>query len=92
VTIKLYGGALTPILKGKAAQGAVLEAADGIAAALGNPYSHDGPVEVDVQSHEAKLTAAASVTLDHPAGFAMEAKHGYLAKAARAAGYKVKGR
>lgn len=46
----------------------------------------DLPVEVDQYTTDRR---AASVTIAHPAGLAMQAKHGALTKAAAAAGLEV---
>lgn len=49
----------------------------------------DLPVVVDEYTTD---RSAASVTLAHPAGLAVQAKHGLLTKAAAAAGLEVKSR
>lgn len=54
--------------------------------------AHDGtplPVQVDDYTTD---RAASSVTITHPAGLAMQAKHGVLTRAASAAGLEVKAR
>lgn len=91
--VRIDRGAMVAMLQGDFGQRAVAAAADDIAARVdADAYAHDGEVNVIANApHEATLSAAASVTLDHPGGYAIEAKYGPLAKAARAAGYKVKG-
>ncbi|QWY81832.1 hypothetical protein SEA_HONK_9 [Microbacterium phage Honk] len=87
---KLDRSAMVALLSGGFGQAAVSAAAADIAGRV-NATAHDGPVEVTTGTHEAKLSAAASVTLDHPGGLAIEAKHGPLAKAAIAGGYTLRG-
>jgi hypothetical protein len=55
----------------------------------GEPGILDLPVEV-YQSDDAD-TAASAVVLAHPAGLAVQAKHGSLTKAASALGLEVQG-
>ncbi len=88
--LNLDRGAMVSILKSSGASAAVEDAAHEIGAALAYIDTHDREPDVVIETHEAKLSAAASVTLVHPGMEAIEHKHGYLAKAARAAGYKVK--
>ena len=88
--VDLTKGAIVPFLQSAAMSVVVEEAADNIANALASINTHDREPDVVVERHDAKLSAAASVTLIHPGMEAIEAKYGYLRKAARAAGYKVK--
>jgi hypothetical protein len=90
--IALDRGAMLTILKSEDMAAALLDAADDIAGNLAFIDTHSGDVVVDTDTHEAKLSAAASVTIVHPGAGALEAKHGYLAKAASAAGYPLKAR
>jgi len=90
--LDLSRAAMVGVLKGPLGQAATSAAADAIAGALPGIVPHSGDVRVDTSSHDAKFSAAASVTIIHPGAGAIEAKHGYLAKAGRSAGYKVKGR
>lgn len=54
----------------------------------GGSHEYDLPVKVAEQVTD---RARATVTLAHPAGVAVQAKHGVLTKAASAAGLQVKG-
>lgn len=54
----------------------------------GGSHEIDLPVKVEVYETD---RARASVLLAHPAGLAVQAKHGALSKAASAAGIKVEG-
>ena len=54
----------------------------------GGPREVDLPVRVSQQTTD---RARATVTLAHPAGIAVQAKHGALTKAASEAGLQVKG-
>lgn len=85
-------------LKGHAMQAAVKLAADGIAANVEAQNirvgDHDGgkheiplPVTVTMVTSD---RAKALVTLAHPAGESVQAKHGALTKAAAQAGFPVK--
>lgn len=65
----------------------VLKAAREIAAHVDLGSVTDAEVQVTPYTTD---RAAAAVTIAHPAGTAMEAKHGTLRKAAAAAGYEVK--
>ncbi|MEO2133383.1 MULTISPECIES: hypothetical protein [unclassified Microbacterium] len=83
--------AMVALLKGPFGQKVVTSGAQKIARST-SASAHDGPVEAVVEDpHEGKFSAIGAVTLDHPGGYAMEAKHGYLAKAATAQGYRVSG-
>lgn len=88
--ITLTKGALVPFLQSGAMSGAVEEAAHNIANALPSMNTHDREPDVVVETHDAALSAAASVTIIHPGAEAIDAKYGYLKRAGRAAGYKVK--
>ncbi|UVK59028.1 hypothetical protein SEA_CEN1621_9 [Microbacterium phage Cen1621] len=88
--VKLDRAGIVALLSGPFGQAAVDAAAADIAGRV-NATAHDGPVPVVVESHQAELSAAASVTLDHPGGLAIEYKHGPLAKAAAAGGYRLGG-
>lgn len=52
----------------------------------GGPREQDLPVDVE---HYTTDRAAAAVTIAHPAGLAVQAKHGALTSAAAAAGLEV---
>ena len=88
--LDLDRGALVDLLKGGFGQSVVAEAAADVAGNVNAPDVHsDGPIRVTTATHEAKFSAAASVSLAHPAGLGIEAKYAPLAKAARAAGLTV---
>lgn len=55
----------------------------------GGRHEYDLPVEVEMTTTD---RAHAWVTLAHPAGLAVQAKHGALTKAAAEAGLDVKGK
>jgi len=88
VKIKLDRAGLVAALRSTEAQAAMGEAAAALASRV-HPTSHGQPVKVTTATHLTPVTAAGSVTIAHPGGMAMEAKHGYLAGAARSAGMKV---
>jgi hypothetical protein len=75
---------LADLLKSPEVRAMVDAAASAVAADV-SATSHDGDVEVRVGSYTTDR-AAAGVTLAHPAGLAIEAKYGVLAKAAAGAG------
>lgn len=54
----------------------------------GGPHEYDLPVKVTMSTTD---RAHANVTLAHPAGQAVQAKHGALTKAAAQAGLDVRG-
>lgn len=77
---KAVEDAANAIAEGIAAQGLVAESGvDG-----GSP-DIVGVVEIEVTD-----TAHATVTIQHPAGLAMQARHGVLTKAAASAGLEVR--
>ncbi|AUG30362.1 MULTISPECIES: hypothetical protein [Microbacterium] len=90
--LRLDRAGIIELLKGPVGRGAVTAAADAVKRNVGTPTASGKPVDVRVGAFETRITAAASVTLAHPAGIAMEAKHGYLGKAATAAGLSVRRR
>ena len=75
-------------------RGAVDEAAAAIAANVdvGNVTDAKVSVRSGVTDDMRINRARATVTIAHPAGLAMQAKHGTLTKAAAAAGLTVKGK
>lgn len=87
--IDLTKGAVVPFLQSAAMSVILEQAATDIADALPSMSTHDREPLVSVERHDAKLSAAASVTIIHPGAEAIEAKYGYLRKAGRAAGFKV---
>lgn len=88
--VTLTKGALIPFLQSAAMSGVVEEGAYKIANALPSMRTHDREPDIVVETHPARLSAAASVTIIHPGAEAIDAKYGYLKRAGRAAGYKVK--
>jgi hypothetical protein len=89
---QLSRAGMVALLKGGFGQAVASGGAAAVAGSLAAITPHSGDVDVVVESHDARFSAAASVTIVHPGAGALEAKHAYLAKAGRAAGYKVKGR
>jgi hypothetical protein len=87
--IRLDSGGIREMLR----SGEVRDAIDGLAAAVASKISETtsrgDAVEVRTSSYTTDR-AAASVTLAHPAGLAIEAKRGTLARAAAAAGLEVR--
>ena len=87
---------LNEALKAPAGRAVVEKAAEEIAANVrslgvdveGIPGDIELPVRVDYYESD---RSRATVWLAHPAGLAVEAKHGALTKAASAAGLEVKG-
>lgn len=94
--VRLDHGGIAALLKSGAMQALVSLAAEKVAANVrsqgimveGEPGDVALPVEVSTTMTD---RAHASVTLAHPAGKAVQAKHGALTKAASAAGLEVNG-
>lgn len=96
VPIRFDPASLGAVLKGSQMQDAVRHVAEAIAAnvdaqglvaqsGVGNVGPEiKGTVRVSVSDR-----ARATVTIAHPAGIAMQAKHGVLTRAANAAGFEV---
>lgn len=90
--VTLDGAGIRALLKSQEFADAVNAAATTIAAqveAQPTVVRHDVPVKVDEYTTDRR---AAGVTIAHPAGLAMQAKHGAFTRAAAAAGYEVKAR
>jgi hypothetical protein len=87
-TIKLDRAAMARLMASSAVGKAVTGAADSVASHMGHIEAHDGPVTVEVTPYSTQLRGA-GVDIKHPAAVALEAKHGYLKKAARAAGLTI---
>jgi hypothetical protein len=88
-TVKLDRKGIASILKSQGMRAVVHEAAEDAAADLrtaGTVTRHN--VEVEVHDYTTDR-AASAVTIAHPAGLAMQAKHGVLTKAAQAAGLRM---
>lgn len=97
--IKLDTAGLGSILRSRPVQALVRRVADDIAGNVDGQGimvgafrggSGDIPLPVTVET-EVTDRAAASVILAHPAGIAVQAKHGALTRAASAAGLEVHG-
>lgn len=92
--VKLDTAGIAAIAKGGAVSALVKSAAEEIAANVrgimvdGIPGDTSLPVEVSMTTTD---RAHASVTLAHPSGAAVQAKHGALTRAASAAGASVNG-
>lgn len=86
--IRLDHDGIADVLKGQAIRSLVDTAAASVASGITATIS-SGRVPVTVGSHTTDR-AAASVTIAHPAGLAIEAKHGALVRAAAAAGLEVR--
>lgn len=96
--VRVRNAGLQEIKRSTAAKQAVLEAAERVAASVraenirvgdqdGGP--DEVPLPVIVREDETVNGARAHVVLAHPAGIAVQAKHGSLTKAAAQAGLKV---
>lgn len=89
LTVKLDHGGIAAVLKSAEVAAAVREMADEVAA---NATSDDAVLRHEVPVRVTDYTtdrAASAVTLAHPAGVPIEAKHGVLTRAAGAAGLEV---
>lgn len=84
--IRLDSSGLAEVLKSDDIAEAVEGAAQSIAAQARDARPDD-PFTVGTHTTDRR---AASVTLTHPKGLAVQAKHGTLTKAAAAAGYEVR--
>lgn len=73
------------VLKSAGVSAMVKAAADGVAASARSERPDD-PIEVNTYTTD---RAAASVTIAHPKGLAVQAKHGTLTRAAAAQGLEV---
>lgn len=100
MTIKLNHEGIAAILKSPAMVAATKAAAEAVAANVrdmnitvgdvdGGKHEIDLPVRVDMHTTD---RAHANVSLAHPAGEAVQAKHGALTKAAAQAGLDVTGK
>lgn len=96
--VKLDHGGLAALMKSGEMQSLVSSAAEKVAAAVRDQgisvggFTGSGEIALPVSvSTMTTDRAHASVTLAHPAGIAVQAKHGALTRAASAAGLEVKG-
>ncbi len=90
--VKLDHRGISQLLKSLEMREAVHSAAENAAAALrSDPSVVRNGVAVTVEDYTTDR-AACSVSIAHPAGVAIQAKHGSVTKAARAAGLQVKGK
>lgn len=89
--LRLDSGGVAAVLKSGAVASAVTAAADQVADQVrgqGRTVGNDDDLPVVVDTYTTDR-AAASVTLAHPAGLAVQAKHGALTAAAAAVGLEV---
>jgi hypothetical protein len=100
MTVHLDSSGMEAVLKSQPMKRLVSEAAQKIADAVKEqrievgPFKggrDDIPLPVRVQTETTKDRASASVILAHPAGIAVQAKHGALTRAASAVGLEVSG-
>lgn len=100
MTIHLSSRGVQALLKSAPVRAAVNAAAEAVARNVrgmnikvgdrdGGPHEYDLPVRVFTSTSD---RARATVALAHPAGEAVQAKHGALTKAAAQAGLDVRGR
>lgn len=93
--IKLDHAGIAEILKSSEMAAAVTEIAENIADnARGIMVEHvpgDIPLPVEVKTRVGPTRVEASVTLAHPSGLAVQAKHGVLTGGAAGAGHEVTG-
>lgn len=95
--MRLDHGGIGALLKSDAIAGMVNEAAERVAEHVrdqgikvdGIPGKYDLPVKVAEYTTD---RAAAAVTLAHPSGIAVQAKHGALTRAASAEGLTIRAR
>lgn len=88
LTLKLSPAAMSQLMRSAAVGAAVTAAAERVASHVGTVDTHDGPVTPDVTPYSTQLRGA-GVDIKHPAALLIEAKHGNLTRAARAAGLKI---
>lgn len=98
MTISLDRAALDRVLKSKDTQQATHRVAEKVAdnargegIRVGDTNRDGVGVEIDLPVEVHDFTGGASVVLAHPAGKAVQAKHGTLTRAASAAGLHVRG-
>lgn len=84
----LKSGEMQAIIAAKAEQIASSVEAEGITVGDREGGPHEIPLPVEV-SHGVTDRARSRVTLAHPSGIAVQAKHGVLTRAAAAAGLEV---
>lgn len=90
--VKLDRAGLIAVLKSSEVANVVEGMAERVADNIDGTQAHDGPVEVGVMPSERGDRAGALVTIMHPAGIGLEAKHGVMTRAASAAGLRVTAR
>jgi hypothetical protein len=91
--VHLSRSGMIEMLKSGGVQEVVDGAAEAVASGIGTYVTHAGRVvDVDTYSYTTPISAAAAVTIADPAGLAIEAKHGVLARGASGAGLKFSGR
>lgn len=89
--IKLDHAGIASVLKSAGLATAVTGTAERVASGAGHTTRKGEVIQVKVDSYVTDRVAA-GVTLAHPAGNAIEAKHGTLVRAASAAGLEVTAR
>lgn len=94
---KLDSRGIAEVLRSAPVASEIQSLGSSVASNVGAPTASGKPVEVRTRSRTAqggRLSArpAVDITLAHPAGLAIEAKRGYLVKAAAASGLEVKKR
>lgn len=95
VRVRLNHAAMADLLTSPGVTGLVVERAASVAATIGPVYTTSSGHEVPVIHGEIPgrtQRAGAAVTLAHPAGQAIEGKHGVLAQACAANGLELKER
>lgn len=87
--LRLDSPGILEVLKSADVASLVADTADSVASNVSETVRSGEPLPVKVATYTTDR-AAAGVTLAHPAGLGMEAKHGSLSKAAAAAGLEVR--
>lgn len=94
LNLRLDHGGIAEILKSgemaSAVHGAAENIAQGVQRVMVEGVPGKIPIPVEVRDYDGGDRVASSVSLDHPAGLAVQAKHGVLTAGAAAAGHEVK--
>lgn len=96
MSVRLHPGALAALAKSAEVQDALNEAAERVAdrvraQSIGVGGEDFSPSEIPLPVEVKPWKDGPSVILAHPAGLAVQAKHGVLTKAAAAEGLEMKG-
>jgi hypothetical protein len=91
LTIRLDSGGIGEMLRSDGVRGVIDSLAESVAGNVNESSSNGDSIPVEVSSYTTDR-AAAGVTMAHPAGLALEAKYGPLAKAAASVGLEVRAR